>query len=257
MKSQSNLALSEAGLTRIVRRRALRHPITLSAAATATLAAVAMPFIELALGFGVMTFALVLGFGFVAHYQRTTRGAVAREIVDASLKASSRARAETLGRLRAQLFDLSEEDPVIGTPAARALEQYQRLRQHADGFAELLATKLNVGELTYVRYFSAVDTLEESIMNNLVSVADRLRVVSHRSPSPAANIDGRAGQSEDTAFMGTIVSELEHNDAALIALNDLHLAVARMRSLDDYAKADVSELVAELERLAENAERFR
>ena len=140
-----------------------------------------------------------------------------------------------------------------GSKPVRALEQYQRLRRHTDTFIELLGSKLNVGELTYVRYFNAVQTLEESILQILYRSADQLRILSHRVSPEGGDV---LVNSRETDQRLTDV-DLERNEAALVALNDLHLAVGQMRDLDNYSKTDLGTLVEDLERLAKHAEQFR
>jgi hypothetical protein len=149
----------------------------------------------------------------------------------------ARERLVALGAIRARLFDMAQSG-AGAAEAARALEQYQRLHRHHDAFGAVLAKKLNVGELTYVRYVSAVDSAYRTVTGSLGRITDRIQLAQ----------DGHADA------LSEIEESLSGNDIAIATLAETATAVAGMRDLTDIGNERLDAIIADLALLTERAE---
>jgi len=62
--------------------------------------------------------------------------------------------------------------------AAQGAEQFTRIREKFENLREILAQKLNTGELTYGRYFGTAEQVYLSVLDNLRDVVNLLNSVS-------------------------------------------------------------------------------
>ncbi len=155
-----------------------------------------------------------------------------------------RARLEELGQIRATLWDLAQAGEGAD-PAARGLEQFQRVHSRQETFTQLLAKKLNVGELTYGRYVAAVDEAYAAIVANLSAVVDRLQ-----------SARGGAEAGLRASLLDEVKARLAQNEAAIAALERTTAKVARMTDLERPSAPDVDRVIRDLEELAARAALF-
>ncbi len=233
----SNQALSVSALNRNVLVRSARHPLTLGGCGGAAVS-VAVVFLTSATvaWIGVLVFAAAAA-GSFAYQSLKARDVHARRYLALVEEAQHRQHLVALGAIRARLFDMAQSGAGAGE-AGRALEQYQRIHRHHDAFGSMLTRKLNVGELTYVRYVSAVDGAYRAVTGNLGRVADRIQLAQ----------DGHAGA------LDTLEKSLSENDAAIEALAETAAAVAGMRDLTEIGNERLDAIIDDLALLTERAE---
>ncbi len=239
----SDPQLARAAVDRAVLRQTCTDPLTLGACAVGVGAGALALALGGALAWGVAAVSLVTGGGAfcVNHFLRRAR--YVRRHVEAIAARRERERLQSLGRLRATLFDLAEVDGPAASLAAQGLEQYQALRAQHEAFPALLERKLNVGELTWLRYVGAVDAAYEAVVANLSGIVDRLGIVSRAASSQ---------RPDDHAAVEALLAE---NANALAALADVASAIAGMRDLDADPERELEPVIGDLEHLARRARR--
>ena len=263
-----NQALTTQTVRRAVLRQTLIHPVTLGGIGVGIAAAVAAGIGGGVVALGITVAALAIGLGSWLFNYFVRRLEYVRRHVEGVNAERERARMQALGRIRATLFDLAQNGGGAEL-AARGLEQFQRIHVEHDTFGELLAKKLNVGELTYTRYVNAVDHAYQTIIDNLSSLVDRLRMVNDidvgallrrierleiGGPESADKLaDLRSRLALWDARAAEIEALLGENDAAITALLRTSAAVAGMRDLDRSEGPGLDLIVGDLERLAERA----
>lgn len=224
--------LARQAVDRAVARGATTHPLTLGAGAVGLAACGAAAAIGGALAWSIAGAALAGGAAAYCVNRYLRRERFVAEYLRTVQEADERRHLEKLGRIRAALFDLATHDGSrdgAGERAAHALEQYQALHARREAFSAIVVRKLNVGELTYVRYVGAVDRAYEQVIANLSTIVDALQV----EAGPEA-----------------VEERLEENDAALTALAGAAARLAEMRDLDADPRGRLAHVVEDLERLA-------
>ncbi len=241
----SDPQLAREAVDRAVLRQSCTDPLTVASCAVGVGASALAIAVGGALAWGVAAVGLATGAGTfcVNHFAR--RGRYVRRHVDAVTALRERERLEALGGLRAALFDLAEIESPAAELAAQGLEQYQMLRGQHDAFQGLLARKLNVGELTYLRYVGAVAEAHEAIVANLSSAVDRLRILERLSGTDQHALAERAA----------VEAMVRENETAIAALVDIASSVAGMRDLRADPERDLAPIIGDLEELARRAGR--
>ncbi|MDJ0849962.1 MAG: hypothetical protein QNK04_16455 [Myxococcota bacterium] len=262
------LALTRDSMQRAVWQRSVRSREALAGGGVALAALGAGVAVGGPISYALAGAAALAGFGGWAFSFFARRLEHVRCHVEEIHARRERLRLEELGRIRATLWDLAQAGEGADH-AARGLEQFQRVHSRQETFTQLLAKKLEVGELTYGRYVGAVDEAYGAIIANLSAVVDRLRsargsdaeLLRERLRSLEQSGDGGAGVLRERlelrkGLFDEVAARLAQNETAIAALEHTTARVARMADLERPRAPEVDRVIRDLEDLAELASLF-
>jgi len=259
---------SPAAVRRAVLKESITHPATLYPGVLAVLGALAgtlfgSPVFIMA-GMGA---ALAAGCGFTVNFffRAETLASKYFEGLSGKITAAEESRLDELF----QELKNSELIPGAENPAARAAEQFVRVRQKYGSLHELLEQKLGSGEVSVGNIWAAGEQVYLGVLDNLRDAATIFRNISEidiaRTEVRLGELSRRAESSRVEAReketlkkrmkliddqLGHVNELLARNEEAITQLEDAAAAIAALDSDDNLASVDPSISVGRLRELA-------
>ena len=262
-------------LRKVVRTRALQHPLTLYPVAVGLLGTLGFALFGAPVAAGVAAVGLSVGAGnwLTQNFLRSDK--VAAEHLRQTREQLERKKAELLVQLEARLKKSVTTVDTGREYADQAFKQFRMIQKRFDTLQKLLDDKFAPGELTYGRYFVAGEQAYLSVLDNLDSIAarlhsintidlnyheERLRALSKlRNPVPAdqqelKTLQERAALRE--AQLDKINTLLTFNETAVTEFDRVNTAIAGVKGGKHRVPVDLETAIRELETLAQRAHRL-
>ena len=253
--------LSSAAINTAIVSRSLQHPTFVYPAALGALGGLgALVFGGPALliaGAALAATAAAVGFGVNCVLRRD---AIAKEYVEYAHSQILAERTAMLQELEADLKKAANQD---------ATRQFERFREKIRAFEEVLADKLQTGELTYARFLGIAEQVYLSAIDNLrgiVAAARSAAAIDERYIGQRiAEIEGAPKRSEakerelaglkeqlgvDTEQTAKIEGLLAQNEEALGRFDTAIAAIGDMKTGAERATMDMESAMSELARIA-------
>ena len=267
---------SQQAVTRAVLSNTLQHPLTLYPLVAGVLGmagtfVLGFPFSVLvgslsAVGGGVMSW--IVNFFF--------RGDVfARRYIEGCQEAVALQRRKLLDTMHEELAQC-QSIPGAEEFSKQGMEQLAQIQTRLATLQEILADKLDRGELIYSRYLGVAEQVYLSVLDNLKDLITVLKststidmdYISHRlselntleNPTDAdreevETLTRRKGLRDQQLQRGNVL--LTRNEEAMTHLDDATASVANMDTEDTGAEVDLEAAIGELQRLAKVAQQFK
>lgn len=159
--------------------------------------------------------------------------------------------------------------------ANQALQQFALIQQSFENFRQILSEKLDSKEITFNRFLMTGEQVNLAVLDNLQSVATRLKSISTIDPEYIQNrmmalqkLKKKERADEDEAKtlilrqtlrdeqMSKVNELLTYNEEALTQLAKANAAIVEMRGLGRGSSVELSEATGELEVIAKRAKNF-
>ena len=256
--------LSSAAINAAVVTRSLQHPTFVYPAALGTLGGLGALLFGgptlLIIGAAVAAGAAAVGLGVNCVLRRES---IAKEYLAV-------ANSQILAERTAMLQDLEEDLTKAGRK--EATRQFERFREKIRAFEEVLADKLQPGELTHARflgigeqvYLSGIDNLRGmvSAARSAAAIDERyigerigtLERATKRSEAKERELAGLREQLRVATQQGTkIEGLLAQNEEAMARFDTAIAAIADMKTGQERATMDMESAMSELARIAKRA----
>jgi hypothetical protein len=256
--------LSSAAINAAVLTRSLQHPTFVYPAALGTLGGLgALVFggpVLLIAGAAVAATAAAVGLGVNVVLRREK---IAKEYVEY-------AHSQIMAERTAMLQDLEEDLKQAGNKDAT--RQFERFREKIHAFEEMLADKLQPGELTYGRFLGIAEQVYLSGIDNLRGIVSAARTAGaiderylgerigqiersqKRSEAKQRELAGLQEQLRvDTEQQAKIEGLLAQNEEALGRFDAAIAAIGDMKTGAESATMDMESAMSELARIAKRA----
>jgi hypothetical protein len=256
--------LSSAAINTAVVSRSLQHPSFVYPAALGALGGLgALVFGGPALliaGAAVAATAAAVGFGVNCVLRRD---AIAKEYVEYAHSQILAERTAMLQQLEEDLKKAANQD---------ATRQFERFREKIRAFEEVLADKLQTGELTYARFLGIAEQVYLSAIDNLRGIVAAARSAAaiderylgqriaeierapKRSEAKERELAGLKEQLRvDTEQSAKIEGLLAQNEEALGRFDAAIAAIGDMKTGAERATMDMESAMSELQRIAKRA----